>query len=105
MSKKESLVKWKTVETFTPSFPDGVIFIKEDTPVEFPLAMVVFPIGRPELGTERQRKRAKLIAAAPELLEALQEMLERFDNNDQSIYSFATKEIDAAKAAIKKAIE
>lgn len=67
--------------------------------------MVVFPIGRPELGIERQRKRAKLIAAAPELLEALQEMLERFDNNDQSIYSFADKEIKAAKAAIKKALE
>lgn len=105
MSKKESLLKWKTVETITPCYPDGVIFIKEDTSVEFPLAIVTFPLGGHENGTKKQRERAKLIAAAPELLEALQGMLERFDYNDQPIYSFATKEIDAAKAAIKKAIE
>ena len=72
---------------------------------EFPLAMVAFPLGGHENGTKKQRERAKLIAAAPELLEALQGMLERFDYNDQAIYSFATKEIDTAKAAIKKAIE
>lgn len=105
MSKKENLVKWKTVETKTPSFLDGVVFIKEDTPIEFPLAIVAFPIGGHENGIKKQRERAKLIAAAPELLEALQGMLERFDYKDQTIYSFATKEIDAAKAAIKKAIE
>ena len=105
MSKIEDLVKWKTVETVTPNYPNGVIFIKEDTSVEFPLAMVAFPLGGHENGTKKQRERAKLIAAAPELLNALQGMLERFDYNDQAIYSFATKEIDAAKAAIKKAIE
>lgn len=70
-----------------------------------PLAMVAFPLGGHENGTKKQRERAKLMAAAPELLRALQGMLERFDYNDQAIYSFATKEIDAAKAAIKKAIE
>ncbi|MFK1742212.1 hypothetical protein ACIXHX_08325 [Bacteroides fragilis] len=102
MNEKEDLVKWKTVETITPNYPDGVIFIKEDTPVEFPLAMVAFPLGGHENGTKKQRERAKLMAAAPELLRALQGMLERFDYNDQAIYSFATKEIDAAKAAIKK---
>lgn len=105
MSKTENLVKWKTVETITPGYPDGVIFIKEDTPIEFPLAMVAFPLGGHENGTKKQRERAKLIAAAPELLKALQAMLERFDYNEQSTYSFAAKEIDAAKAAIKKAIE
>lgn len=105
MNKKESLVKWKTVEAISPSYPDGVIFIKEDTSVEFPLAMVSFPLGGHENGTKKQRERAKLIAAAPELLEALKNMLERFDYNDQPIYSFAAKEIDAAKAAIKKATE
>ena len=105
MSKIEDLVKWKTVETVTPNYPDGVIFIKEDTSVEFPLAMVAFPLGGDENGTKKQRERAKLIASAPELLNELKGMLERFDYNDQAIYSFATKEIDAAKAAIKKAIE
>lgn len=50
MSKIEDLVKWKTVETVTPNYPDGVIFIKEDTSVEFPLAMVAFPLG----GHEKQ---------------------------------------------------
>lgn len=105
MNKEESLVKWKTVETMSPNYPDGVILIKEDTSVEFPLAMVAFPLGGHENGIKKQRERAKLIAAAPELLEALKSMLERFDYNDQPIYSFATKEIDSAKAAIKKATE
>lgn len=45
MSKKEILIKWKTVETITPDFPDGAIFIKEDTSIEFPLAIVAFPLG------------------------------------------------------------
>lgn len=75
MSKKEDLIKWKTVETSTPGFPDGVIFIKEDTSIEFPLAIVAFPIGRHKNGTKKQRERAKLIAAAPELLKACQEAL------------------------------
>ena len=39
MSKKEILIKWKTVETITPDFPDGAIFIKEDTSIEFPLEL------------------------------------------------------------------
>ena len=42
MSKKEILIKWKTVETITPDFPDGAIFIKEDTSIEFPLAIVAW---------------------------------------------------------------
>lgn len=102
---RKKTVKWKTVETSTPHFPDGVIFIKEDTPVEFPLAMVALPIGRPENGVDKQRKRARLIAAAPELLEALQEMLKRFDNDEQSIYSFADKEVKAAKAVVRKVLD
>ena len=35
MSKKEGFIKWKTVETTTPSFPDGAILIKEDTYINF----------------------------------------------------------------------
>ncbi len=41
MSKKDILIKWKTVETITPLFPDGVIYIKEDNSIEYPLALVV----------------------------------------------------------------
>ena len=93
MSKIEDLVKWKTVETVTPNYPDGVIFIKEDTSVEFPLAMVAFPLGGHENGTKKQRERAKLIAAAPELLNALQGMLERFDYNDQAIILLLPKRL------------
>lgn len=60
---------------------------------------------QPEALLKEQERYAKLLASAPELLEALQGMLERFDYNDQVIYSFAAKEIDAAKEAIKKATE
>lgn len=75
MSKKEDFIKWKTVETTTPGFPDGAILIKEDTSIEFPLAIVAFPLGGHENGTKKQRERARLIAAAPELLKACQEAL------------------------------
>ena len=60
---------------------------------------------QPEALLKKQERYAKLLASAPELLKALQGMLERFDYNDQVIYSFAAKEIDAAKEAIKKATE
>ena len=75
MSKKEDLLKWKIVETITPNFPDGVIIIKEDTAVEYPLALVPFPVGRHKNGTKKQKKNAKLVAAAPELLRACKEAL------------------------------
>ena len=97
MSKKEDFVKWKTVETMTPSFPDGVIFIKEDTSVEFPLAIVAFPIGGHVNGMKKQRERAKLIAAAPELLKACKEVL-RYVCVEEPAY-------DVLYNAIKKATE
>lgn len=97
MSKKENIVKWKTVETITPGYPDGVIFIKEDTPTEFPLAMVALPLGGHENGTKKQRERAKLIAAAPELLKACQEAL-KYLCVEEPAY-------DVLCDAIKKAIE
>ena len=58
-----------------------------------------------EMDMEVVNANARLMATAPELLEALQAMLERFDYKEQSIYSFAAKEIDVAKVVIKKAIE
>lgn len=97
MNKKENLVKWKTVETITPGNPDGVIFIKEDTAVELPLAMVAFPLGGHGNGIKKQRKRAKLIAAAPELLKACQEAL-RYVCVEEPTYN-------ALCSAIKKATE
>lgn len=45
MSKKEILIKWKTVETITPDFPDGAIFIKEDTSIDVPFGYCSFSIG------------------------------------------------------------
>lgn len=95
MSKKEKLVKWKTVETMTPIFPDGVIFIKEDTFIEYPLALVPFPQGRHKNGMKLQQKNAKLIAAAPELLKACQEAL-RYVCVEEPAYNVL---VDAIKKA------
>ncbi|WP_373155043.1 hypothetical protein [Bacteroides cellulosilyticus] len=97
MSKKEILIKWKTVETITPDFPDGAIFIKEDTSIEFPLAIVAFPLGGHENGTKKQRERAKLIAAAPELLKACQEAL-KYVSAEEPAYDVLC---DAIKKATK----
>ena len=46
---------------------------------------------------------ANLIAAAPDLLEALKELTKIFDHEKQSMYGFASKQIEAANAAISKA--
>lgn len=97
MSKKDILIKWKTVETITPLFPDGVIYIKEDNSIEYPLALVPFPLGRHKNGTKKQKKNAKLIAAAPELLRACKEAL-RFVCIEEPAY-------DILCDAIKKATE
>jgi len=81
--------------------------IVEDDSAQFPVCN--FGLSsleqQPEALLKKQERYAKLLASAPELLKALQGMLERFDYNDQVIYSFAAKEIDAAKEAIKKATE
>lgn len=69
------IIKWKEVETETPTYPDGVIIIKENTDVEYPLAIVPFP-GKHGNGIKMQKKRAKLIAAAPELLDLLKRFVE-----------------------------
>ncbi len=81
--------------------------IVEDDSTQFPVCN--FGLSsleqQPEALLKKQERYAKLLASAPELLKALQGMLERFDYNYQVIYSFAAKEIDAAKEAIKKATE
>lgn len=95
-------VDWKVVRSFSPLYPDGYLAIKEDTPTEFPLGIVPYPVGGHVAGTLRQQQRARLIAAAPELLRALERLVTCFDYSDQPIYSFASKEIDAAKAIIAR---
>lgn len=81
--------------------------IVEDDSTQFPVCN--FGLSsleqQPEALIKKEEEYAKLLAAAPDLLKALKGMLERFDYNDQIIYSFASKEIDAAKKAIKKATE
>lgn len=81
--------------------------IVEDDSTQFPVCNLGLSSleQQPEALLKKQERYAKLLASAPELLKALQGMLERFDYNDQVIYSFAAKEIDAAKEAIKKATE
>lgn len=68
-------IKWKTVETIMSMYPNGVIVIKEDTEAEFPIASVPFPMGFYREGIQRQRERARLMAAAPELLEKLERLV------------------------------
>lgn len=81
--------------------------IVEDNSTQFPVCNFGLSTleQQPKALLEKQEKYAKLLAAAPELLKALKRMLERFGYNDQLIYSFTAKEIDAAKEAIKKATE
>lgn len=98
-------VKWKGIETILPNYPDGVILIKEDTPVEAPLGIVPLPNQQHVKGAHLQRRVAKIIVAAPELLTALIDLVDRFDPERQVIYNFAKEQIDQAKAAIKKATE
>lgn len=80
--------------------------IVEDDSTQFPVCSFGLSTleQQPKALLEKQEEYARLFAASPELLKALKGMLERFDYNDQPIYSFAAKEIDAAKKAIKKAI-
>ena len=49
----------------------------------------------------RCRLRSRLLAAAPDLLAALESLVETFDPDRQVIYSFARGKIEAAKHAIE----
>ena len=77
----ENVNKLKTVELWSyPSYPDGAIVIKEDTSVERPVAILPFPVGKHERGTEKQRQYARLLAAAPEILEKLENLMTALDD-------------------------
>lgn len=74
--------KWKGVQVYTPTFPDGAIMIKVDDSIERPVAIVPMPVGGHKNGTNIQRKNAALIAAAPELLDACEDVLPFFTQDD-----------------------
>ncbi len=57
------------------------------------------------MNTEEGKANAKLIAAAPELLGALQELVKTFNPYNQAMYRFAFEQIKQAEQAIKKATE
>ncbi len=56
------------------------------------------------IALKEEKANAHLIGAAPDLLVALNTLVETFDPEKQTVYSFARKSIDAAKEAINKAI-
>lgn len=71
----DEIKKLKTVEeNCCVRYEWGVIKIKEDAGVEHLVAVVPYPIGRPEWGVELQQRYARLMAAAPELLESLEKL-------------------------------
>ena len=96
-------VNWKSTQCFNSLFPDGYLAIKEDTPVEFPLAVVPYPVGGHVAGTLRQQQRARLIAAAPELLRTLEGLIARIECANKHDCLLLDMEIDAAKTVINKA--
>lgn len=53
---------------------------------------------------EKAKYNTRLYASAPELLEALQNLVNIFNPDNQSIYEFARKDIEKAKQAIDKAL-
>ena len=64
------------------------------------LALVTAPAGRPDSEAEAN---ARLIAAAPELLAALECILKRYESAGVQCYPEARREVIAARAAIAKA--
>lgn len=88
-----------------PMYPNGVIVIKEDTEAEFPIASVPFPIGFHGEGIQRQRERARLMAAAPELLEKLERLVEVIGPLEGEILQLKYAGIVSAWKAAKVLIE
>lgn len=86
-------------------FKDGAIVIKEDTDVERPVAIVPFPLDKHEGGVKKQRQYAKLLAAAPEILDKLNKLLEAVAPLDDTLLKDFYKEAVIAYAEAKKIIE
>lgn len=78
----------------------SIISISGDAVGCAPIAEVLRYNPRP-IPTERVEANARLLAAAPDLLAALESLVEIFDPDKQAIYSFARGKIDAAKRTIE----
>ena len=101
-SRKEELMmeKWKGVSAYLPNFPDGAVMIKVDDNIERPVAVVPLPVGGHKRGTELQLRNASLIAAAPELLNACEDALPYFTEDDDA-YDILFNAITKAGKGIK----
>lgn len=54
-----------------------------------------------QISEQRIEANARLLASAPDLLTALESLVEIFDPDKQAIYSFAREKIEASKRIIK----
>lgn len=79
--------------------------IKEDTDVEFPVAVIPFPIGGRKGGLVRQNRYAKLLAATPELLEKLERLIKAIEPLDEEILKLKYANVVSAWKAAKELIK
>lgn len=79
----------------------SIVSISGDAVGCAPVAEVLQYNPRP-MPTERVEANARLLAAAPDLLAALETFVETFDPDKQAIYSFAREKIKAAKQIIER---
>ena len=98
-------IKLKTVETITPMYPDGVIMIKEDTDVEYPIAVVSFPIGGHKEGMKKQREQSKLMAAAPVLLKTLKNLTKAVEPLNDKVLGNSYKAVVYAYAEARELLD
>ena len=78
----------------------SIVSISGDAVGCAPVAEVLRNNPRP-MPEQRIEANARLLAAAPDLLAALESLVETFDPDRQVIYSFARGKIDAAKQVIE----
>ncbi|QFG07750.1 hypothetical protein KGB38_gp09 [Salmonella phage vB_SenS_SB28] len=68
--------------------------------------IAVARVTRYNMDAEAQHANAKLIAASPALLSALQQLLEIYDDNSGKVWTTSSKRraLDNARAAVNKAL-